>query len=69
MAGATATRCIGPLSESRVRTQNFNGEPRSGIRLVARTIAGAHIREAAAPIMMLLRVISKASTGLLVPSM
>ena len=37
--------------------KNCNGKPRTGIRLAARTIAGAHIREAAAPIKMFLRVI------------
>jgi hypothetical protein len=37
--------------------QNRNGKPRTGIRLAARTIAGAHIRKAAAPMKMFLRVI------------
>jgi hypothetical protein len=34
-----------------------NIKPRTGIRLAIRTIAGAHISEAAAPMKMLLRVI------------
>src|SRR5712671_4842340 len=38
--------------------KNCNGKPRTGIRLAARTIAGAHIREAAAPMRMFLRVTS-----------
>ena len=37
--------------------KNCNGEARTGIRLAARTIAGAHIREAAPPMRMFLRVI------------
>jgi hypothetical protein len=37
--------------------KNCNGKLRTGIRLVARTIAGAPISEAAAPIRMILRVI------------
>jgi hypothetical protein len=46
-----------PSVELSLRIQNCNGKPRTGIRLVARTIAGAQIREAAAPMKRILRVI------------